>query len=140
MRRLFLMFALMLAAVVSCRVCHAQDDLTAVQRVRVILDLLKDGDVATPASYAGVDLMPAPAAVEWADVLIKIHRPQYAGQLAAMTADQKSTVVLNIIRSFFRTANETIAAQETEADRAAAIAAAAAEADAAVGADEPVEP
>ncbi len=78
-------------------------DLDVIQRMRIVLDLMKDGDVTTPAAYAQCDLIDPATGVKWVDPLIWAHRPQYREQLDAgtLTNQQKAALMLNIFRQFF---------------------------------------
>ena len=90
----------------------AEADLTNVQRTRIIMDLVLDGDVATPASYATVDLATAPTAIKYADAIIAYNGVNPNG---TWTNEMKATYYLNELKKwhqmFLKHQRETAAGQ-----------------------------
>lgn len=91
--------------------------LTQVQRVRIMLDLLKDGSVTTEANYSSptLDYLDIPTALKYAEALItSYHSP---GDVSGMSGEEKSRRVLNILRRIFRealTSTRGVAASSAE--------------------------
>lgn len=75
--------------------------LTKIQRVRIIMDLIKDGDVTTESNYdnPALDYASAALATKYADALIETHQGQ---DPSSMDNAEKSRRVLNILKKMFR--------------------------------------
>lgn len=92
--------------------------LSNIQRARIVLDLLKDGEVANQAAYGSVDLAPAATALKYAAAIY----PRAAGPLApgaVPTNDQLAAALLKALRLALRDAalqSRVPAAAETAAN------------------------
>ena len=65
--------------------------LTKVKRLRLILDLLQDGDVTTEGDYAGLDIIPLPVAARWAMYVYDAHGPLYDSEGVARDFEDLAT-------------------------------------------------
>ena len=95
MKRLLLILAA--CCIVLPVALAAEVDLTPVQRARVVMDLIKDGDVTTPANYAGVDLLGAAESIKYANAFCV-----YFGGPVDGTNDEKARFYINQLRSYHR--------------------------------------
>ena len=139
MQRLILILAVA-AVLVAPSVATAQD-ISPVNRMRIVLDLMKDGDVATPSAYTSVDLIDPAVGIKWVDPLIWAHRPQYREALAGgeLTNPQKAALMLNIFRQMFLDARKAMdASTAADAARDQAIDDVETEGAAELGDDEPI--
>lgn len=89
-------------------------------RARIILDLLKDGDVATEANYdaALLDYATAPLAIKYGDAVLEAYYGYDEAQVAAASNAEKATAVINMLRRHLRDALRQ--SRAPEAARAAA--------------------
>ena len=73
--------------------------LTSVVRVRIIMDLLKDGDVGTEANYDSslIDYIDAPTALKHANAFVLAYGP-IPNVEGDPTNEQKATFYLNCLR------------------------------------------
>jgi len=69
----------------------------AVNRARIILDLVKDGNVATPASYGGVDLLDGPTSLKYVNAFCS-----YFGGPIDGTNAEKARFYINHMRGYHR--------------------------------------
>ncbi len=80
--------------------------LTNVQRARIIMDLVKDGNVGNEANYgAGVDKIAVPTAGKYADAFIDVFGPvrdSNGEEVVSPTAEQKALFYINRLRAHHR--------------------------------------
>ena len=74
--------------------------LSAVNRLRIALRLVKDGNVTTDANYASnlVDYLDAATGTKYVEAVIHVHGGIDVDTIAAMTNEQKATAYLNTLR------------------------------------------
>ena len=113
-------------------------DLTNVQRARIMMDLVQDGDVATPAAYADVDLAGVAVATKYANAVAAFFPDGPVGG----TENAKAAFYLKHVRKWHREILlATRVPTDTSAEEAALAAAkAAAEAAAAAEVDDDLGP
>lgn len=76
--------------------------ISAVDRFRIMGDLIKDGEVATESVYASVDKLSGVVAIKYGDALLAAHVQSL--DLGASTNEQKAQAAIDWIRSLFREA------------------------------------
>lgn len=96
--------------------------LTAVQRLRIAMDLIKDGNVSNEAAYASVDQLDAETTLKYALPVVEVFKGPTTG-----TNEQKAAFVLAQLRVWFASALHSArvpaAANAAAASEAAAVAA-----------------
>ena len=70
--------------------------LSAVNRLRIAMDLIKDGNVASEVAYANVDLLDAPTALKYAVPVVTVYHGPTDG-----TNEEKAAFVLAQLRLWF---------------------------------------
>ena len=98
--------------------------LSTLDRARIVLDLVRDGDVANEAAYANVDKIGAASGNKWAEAFYDAYGPliDEAGAplvFADLTAMQKGSFYLNQLRIFHQNVLLGVrlqSARETAAD------------------------
>ena len=82
-----------------------------VNRTRIVFDLIKDGDVVTPADYASLEMLGAPAMLKYADSFWAAYGTQLYEAESDVdgnpvprdpTNPEKSTLVINQLRKYIR--------------------------------------
>ena len=107
--------------------------LNDINRVRIIMDLIKDGDVTSEAAYSGVDLFDAGKTDDWVEAIYDAYGPLYDVDsvpipYVSLTNAQKAAFYMDKQIEFHRQAR--IAADvRSAADTAAAAARASIESD-----------
>jgi hypothetical protein len=104
----------------------AQDAVAAepleVARLLIVMDLIKDNEVTTPANYAAdkIDRIDTETAEKYVDPFLRVWSKIPQQTIDAMTAEQKALSVMDRLKWFFRFAYVSEQADMTSAQQAAA--------------------
>jgi len=94
-----------------------EPDLNKIQRARILMDLIRDGNVTTPAAYASVDLAGVDVSTRYVDAVCTFfgHNP------TEMTNQQKATVYINELRRWHREIYKSVYRETAITDEKAAL-------------------